>query len=62
MKTVLTVIGIFAIAIGLLWVGQGTGVVRWPANSFMIDMSEWTLRGALVVVGGLILVWLGRRR
>lgn len=62
MKTVLTVVGIFAVVIGLLWVGQGTGVVRWPADSFMIDMSAWTLRGALVVVGGLILIWLGRRR
>jgi hypothetical protein len=61
MKMLLTVAGIFALLMGLLWVGQGTGLIRWPAESFMIDVSAWTLRGALLALGGLVLIWLGRR-
>ena len=62
MRTLLVIAGVFALLMGLLWVGQGTGIIRWPAESFMIDVSAWTLRGALLAVGGLILIWLGRRR
>jgi hypothetical protein len=62
MKMLLTVLGLFALLMGLLWMGQGLGIIRWPAESFMIDVSDWTLRGALLALGGLILIWLGRRR
>lgn len=62
MKTLLTILGAFALLMGLLWVGQGTGLIRWPAESFMIDVSDWTLRGALLALGGVVLIWLGRRR
>ena len=64
-RTVLTVIGILCVVLGLLWIGQGMGLIRWPADSFMIDESAWTVRGACVaaVGAGLILLgrWLGRR-
>ena len=62
MKMLLTVLGLFALLMGLLWMGQGLGIIRWPAESFMIDVSDWTLRGALLALGGLILIWFGRRR
>ena len=61
LKTLLTIIGVLATLMGLLWIGQGTGVVRWPASSFMIDMSEWTVRGAGLAVVGLLLILLARR-
>ena len=60
-KTLLTIIGVLATLMGLLWIGQGTGVVRWPASSFMIDMSEWTVKGAGLAVVGLLLILLARR-
>jgi hypothetical protein len=62
MKMLLTILGLFALLMGLLWMGQGLGIIRWPAESFMIDVSDWTLRGALLALGGLILIWFGRRR
>jgi hypothetical protein len=62
MKTVLTVLGILALVMGLLWAGQGMGIIRWPAGSFMIDAAQWTFRGGALALGGAILIWLGRRR
>ncbi len=61
MKTLLTILGAFALLMGLLWMGQGAGLIRWPEESFMIDTSAWTLWGALLALVGAALIWLGRR-
>ncbi|AHE56458.1 hypothetical protein [Sphingomonas sanxanigenens] len=60
--TLTLIAGIFALVVGLLWVGQGTGLVRWPASSFMIDQSRWTYNGAVLVVVGLVAILFARRR
>jgi len=62
MKTALLILGIIALLMGLLWIGQGTGVVHWPASSFMIDQRPWVLRGAILAAVGLILMVFARRR
>jgi hypothetical protein len=62
MKTLLLIAGIAALLMGLLWIGQGTGLIQWPASSFMLDQSPWALRGAALAVFGLGLVALSRRR
>ena len=36
MRKLLLVVGLLALAVGLLWIGQGTGVIDWPSSSFMI--------------------------
>ena len=61
MKTALTVIGFLLLAMGLLWAGQGAGVIRWPAESFMISQTQWIYYGGATAVVGLILAILGRR-
>ena len=61
-KTVAGILGILCIMMGVLWIGQGLGIIRWPASSFMIDVITWTWNGiALALVGGLLL-WFARRR
>ena len=55
------VFGALAVAFGVLWVCQGTGLLLWPANSFMLDDRGWAIRGAVMTSVGLILVWLARR-
>ena len=46
--------GIFAVFIGLVWVGQGTGYFPYPSSSFMINQVPWIYRGIiLAVLGGL---------
>ena len=61
MKTALLIAGTLFILMGLLWVGQGLGLIHWPASSFMLDQRPWALRGAVLAVVGLVLVALSRR-
>ncbi|WP_420137236.1 hypothetical protein [Sphingomonas sp.] len=62
MKITALIVGVIALLMGILWIGQGTGVIRWPASSFMIDMRPWALRGALLAVVGLGLILWARRK
>jgi len=62
LKTALLILGLLALAMGLLWAAQGAGLVHWPASSFMIDQRPWIARGAILAVIGLVLVVLSRRR
>jgi hypothetical protein len=55
------VVGILAILIGLIWVGQGTGYFPYPASSFMINQKSWVYRGAVLAALGLIAVLASRR-
>lgn len=57
MRIVLRIIGIAAILMGLLWVGQGAGVIMWPASSFMLAQRQWILWGAGLAALGALAVW-----
>ena len=61
-RLLITIDGVLALLMGLLWIGQGLGLVRWPASSFMIDMRPWALRGLLLAIVGIALAWYGWRR
>ena len=56
MKTILLIVGVFALLMGLLWVGQGLGMIHWPASSFMLDQRPWATRGAILAVVGVALI------
>lgn len=62
MRAVLLALGVVMLLMGLLWIGQGTGVVHWPASSFMLDQRPWAIRGAILAVAGVGLIILARRR
>jgi hypothetical protein len=53
-------VGFLALAIGLLWIGQGTGAIAWPQSSFMIGQLQWAGYGATLAAVGLILIWQGK--
>jgi hypothetical protein len=57
----LLLIGVILLAAGLLFVGQGWGLIRWPARSFMIDETRWIYYGGAIAVVGLVLIILARR-
>lgn len=61
LKIILAVIGVLAFLMGLLWAGQGSGIVPYPATSPMINQSPWIWRGALLAIAGLVVFWLSRR-
>jgi hypothetical protein len=57
MSKLLLIVGLFALAVGLLWIGQGTGVIDWPQSSFMIKQIQWAGYGVALATLGLILIW-----
>ena len=61
MRRLLLIVGFLALAGGLLWIGQGTGVVKWPASSFMINQIQWAGYGVALAALGLILIWQSKR-
>jgi uncharacterized membrane protein len=61
MRKLLLVVGFLALAIGLLWIGQGTGAIKWPQSSFMISQIQWAGYGVALAALGLILIWQGKR-
>jgi uncharacterized membrane protein len=54
-------LGILAFLIGVLWIGQGTGMVNWPRSSFMISQMQWAYFGAALAAVGVGLIWMARR-
>ncbi len=61
MKTLFTIIGAAVLAMGVLWALQGAGVIRWPAESFMIDARPWIYYGSVTALIGLVILVLARR-
>src|SRR5205807_7574866 len=61
MARALLIVGFLALAVGLLWIGQGTGAFPWPRSSFMINQLQWAGYGAVLGAVGLILIWQGNR-
>jgi uncharacterized membrane protein YidH (DUF202 family) len=62
MRSALMILGILCVLMGLLWVGQGFGIIHWPASSFMIDERPWAPRGAILSVVGIALLIVATRK
>jgi membrane protein DedA with SNARE-associated domain len=63
MRVLLQILGVAALLVGLLWIGQGLGLVMWPSSSFMLDQRIWALYGIILAVLGAALLWrAGRTR
>ncbi len=60
-RRVLTIAGAIIAFVGLFWLGQGMGIIRWPASSFMVDQYLWVVTGSVVGALGLLLVLIARR-
>ncbi len=61
MRRILTLLGVIALLMGLVWIGQGSGYFPYPASSFMIDQSPWIAYGAGLALVGLVLIAIARR-
>jgi hypothetical protein len=55
-----TFLAIILVATGLVWVGQGTGLLT--GRSFMVGDPLWTVIGAACLIAGLAVGWLELRR
>ena len=54
------VAGVLLALVGLVWIGQGLGLLR--GSSFMVDDLRWAVAGLVAAVVGVVLVVNGRRR
>jgi uncharacterized membrane protein len=61
MPLLLLILGLLTLAVGLLWIGQGLGVINWPPSSFMIKQIQWAGYGMALAALGLVLVWQSKR-
>jgi hypothetical protein len=52
LRKLLLIVGPLLLALGLLWIGQGTGAIAWPQQSFMINQIQWAWYGAILAVLG----------
>lgn len=53
--------GLLAAAIGLLWIGQGTGIFPYPASSFMVRQMQWTWYGLVLMLAGIAIIFVSQR-
>ena len=61
MRTLLTLIGAVLLGMGLLFSGQGLGLIRWPASSFMINEITWVYYGGGMAILGTLLIVVTRQ-
>ncbi len=63
MAAILRIFGILALLMGLLWMGQGAGLIMWPASSLMLAQRVWIIwGGVLALIGAGLLILAQRRR
>jgi len=55
-STIVFVIGVFVLAEGILFALQGSGLVDWPRQSFIINDHDWIERGIVVALVGAALI------
>ena len=63
-SAILFVLGAALFAFGVLFALQGANVVRWPAESFMVDHRDWVEKGILLAILGvaaILAAWRIRR-
>lgn len=60
-RILLMVVGTLMVLSGLLWTGQGLGIIMWPSSSFMLADRQWAVNGSITALIGLGIVWFGRR-
>ncbi|MDE2595307.1 MAG: hypothetical protein KGL44_00365 [Sphingomonadales bacterium] len=62
LRIIALIFGILLLLSGLLWTGQGLGIIMWPSSSFMLADRQWAVNGAITALLGAGLVWWSRRR
>ena len=61
MRVILMIVGILALLAGTLFALQGSGMVHWPSDSFMLDQAIWQKRGIMIAIAGAAIILISRR-
>ena len=57
MRRLLVTAGLIALAVGLLWIGQGTGTVAWPQIELHGQPAAMGRLWRSLAAVGLVLIW-----
>ena len=49
----MALVAIALVAVGLVWVGQGLGILK--GSGFMVDDVRWALIGAALIAAGVVI-------
>ena len=49
------IVAAFLVVLGLVWIGQGSGVIR--GSGYMTDDVRWAIAGAVLLVVGVVVGW-----
>ena len=55
------ILGCLIVLVGLIWAAQGAGLFPYPADSFMLNQTQWVYRGLGVAAAGVVVVFLSQR-
>jgi hypothetical protein len=58
-RTVLTIVGVVAVLVGAVWIGQGANLIP---GSFMTGDRNWLAIGIVVAAAGVFAIVYGLRR
>jgi len=59
MRIVSTIVGVLCLLVGCIWFLQGINVLP---GSFMTGQTKWAIYGALLVIVGIVVLAVARRR
>ena len=60
-RILLTAVGVLQFVVGLFFAGQGSGLIMWPASSFMFANAAWVTNGLGIAPGGAAIILISRR-
>lgn len=60
MNTLLRIFGMLLLVLGLLFMAQGSGLLPWPAESFMIGDRNWVFYGGAIAAVGFLVIFASR--
>jgi hypothetical protein len=58
-KVVAAIVGVLCVIVGVVWIFQGINVLP---GSFMTGDVDWSYRGGLLMLGGLVLLFVALRK
>jgi hypothetical protein len=56
MKGLLTTVGVILILAGIVFMGQGSRYLPYPAESFMVGASQWIYYGGGIAAAGIVIL------
>jgi hypothetical protein len=60
MRMLLRLFGLLLLALGLLFMAQGSGYLPWPAESFMVGDRNWVFYGSAIAAIGFLVIFAAR--